>query len=568
MSKPSLSAALALTMLATLCASAQQTTPPTQPTRRAHPPQATKQAATPAPAPNPTEETPPPSPAREQRPMERPEAERGEAGAERNQNVHFDMREVPPIVTHHSTTIGGKRINYTATAGRLPIKDISGNIEAEMFFTAYTLDGENAATRPVTFGFNGGPGSASYWVHLGILGPKRVAMNPDGSLPPAPYHLVDNESSPLDKTDVVIVDAIGTGYSRPKDNATGKKFWGVRGDVEAFGEFIRMYISRYERWGSPLYLFGESYGTFRSAGIAGYLSDKGINFNGIMMLSSLLSYETLEPALMNDLAYPLLLPSLTAVAHYHKKLPADLQSAPEAQARKESEEFAQGEYWDALNKGDLLTPQERQNIIAKLARFTGLTPLIIDQSNLRIDVQIFTHNLLGAEKLRVGRLDGRYTGPDPAGYMNPRGFFDPSSAETGAPWYSTFNNYIRTDLGYKTDMPYYGSGRENPAFTWDNTTSVTSQGRGLVGYPSTAEAMRAAIVKDRHLKVLVLEGYYDLATPYFNANYSFNHMQLPPEYLKNISFATYESGHMVYLEENARHKLKQDFAHFIDETTH
>lgn len=555
-----LSAALALTLLAANGVNAQQTTPP------AHKPSSTP--STPAAVKIPTEESTQPA-RNEQRPreIERPNPEET-AEAAKAQNATFDVKEVSPIVTHHSATIGGKRITYTATAGRMPIKDMTGNIEAEMFFTAYTLDGATAANRPVTFGFNGGPGSASYWVHMGILGPKRVAMNPDGSLPPAPYRLVDNESSPLDKTDIVVVDAIGTGFSRPKDNQAGKKFWGVRGDVEAFSEFVRIYISRYERWSSPLYLFGESYGTFRSAGVAGYLSNQGINFNGIMLLSSLLSYETLEPALLNDVAYPLLLPTLTATAHYHKKLPADLQSAPEEKARKEAEQFAMGEYSSALNKGDLLTPQERQNIIAKLARYTGLTPLIIDQSNLRIDVGIFTHNLLGAEKLRVGRLDGRYAGPDPSGYMDPRGFFDPTSAETQGPFYSTFNNYVRTELGYKTDMPYYGSARENPAFNWDFSTSVTSQGRGLIGYPSTAEAMRAAIVKNNHLKVYVLEGYYDLATPYFNADYTFTHLNLPAEFQKNIETGTYESGHMVYLEESARHKLKADMARFIEETTH
>ena len=541
---------------------------PAKPNRhtRATPPATTPAAKVPEaeqPPASPTQETmPAPSPT-QQRPLE--SAGDGQRGGDKN--VTFDVHEVPPIVTHHSATIGGKRLNYTATTGRLPLKDASGNIEAEMFFVAYTLDGAAPGTRPLTFSFNGGPVSASLWLHLGIMGPRRVEMTKEGWLPPAPYHLVDNESSPLDKTDIVMVDAIGTGYSRAKDNQTAKKYWGVRGDVESFSEFIRMYISRYERWSSPLYLFGESYGTFRSAGIAGYLADKGINFNGIVLLSSLLSYQTLEPATLNDLAYPLLLPSLTAVAHYHKKLPPDLQNGTEEAARKESEAFAAGEYTAALNKGDLLTPEERQSVIARLARLTGLDPLIIDQANLRINVQIFTHNLLGKEKLRIGRLDARYVDPDPDGYMNTP-FFDPSAGETMGPWYSTFNNYVRTDLGYKTDMNYNASARENPAFHWDFSSSLESHGRGEIGYPTTANAMREAITLDRHLKVLVMQGYYDLATPYFNADYTFSHLNLPPDYLKNISYATYESGHMVYLEENARHKCKQDFARFIDETTH
>ena len=560
MRKTSHSATLALSLLIAIGVSAQQVNPPARRSQKPTPSQSTPAAESPA---EQTPQTPAQVPAErtmrnEQRPAERPTPE-DEREISRAQNMQFDMREVAPVVTHHSAMIGGKRINYIATAGRMPIKDATGNIEAEMFFTAYTLDGQDPAKRPLTFSFNGGPGSASYWLHLGIMGPKRVALNAAGQLPPAPYHLVDNESSPLDKTDIVMVDAIGTGFSRAKDNESGKKFWSVKGDIESFSEFVRMYISRYERWSSPLYLFGESYGTLRSAGIAGYLSDQGINFNGIVLLSSLLSYETLDPAVISDVPYPLLLPTLTSTAWYHKKLPADLQQDA-AKARQESEQFAMGEYWSALNKGDALTPQERQKIVRELARLTGLDPLIVDQSNLRINVQIFTHNLFAKEQLRVGRLDGRYVGPDPDGYMNTR-FFDPSSAETHGPWYSTFNNYVRTELGYKVDMPYYGSASVNPAFKWDF-------GSAGDGYPSTASAMRQAITKDRHLKVLVMEGYYDLATPYFNADYSFDHLNLPPKYRKNISKATYESGHMVYLEENSRHKLKQDFSRFLDETTH
>ena len=558
-------------LLITTTMYAQQRVPAPS-TKRTSPAQSTP-AATP-PTEQPTTQTPSehePTMRNEQRPIERTATSEAEdRNRERTEQMRFDVREVPPVVTHHSAEIGGKRLNYTATAGRLPIKDATGNIEAEMFFVAYTLDGQDPAKRPLTFSFNGGPGSASFWLHLGIMGPKRVAMTPEGWLPPAPYHLVDNESSPLDRTDIVMVDAIGTGYSRPKDNTTGKKFWGVRGDIESFGEFIRMYLSRYERFSSPLYLFGESYGTFRSAGIAGYLADKGINFNGIALLSSLLSYQTLEPAVMNDLAYPLLLPSLTAVAHYHKKLPPDLQNQPEDAARKAAEEFASGEYTTLLNKGDAMTPQEHDQLVSQVARFTGLDPLIVDQSDGRISVQIFTHYLLGKEKLRVGRLDARYVDPDPNGFMDTP-FFDPSGAETQGPWYSTFNNYVRTELGYKTDEPYFSSAREDSAFNWDFSTTIGGNqrgGGGSIGYPSTALAMRQAITKDKYLKVLVLEGYYDLATPYFNANYTFHHLNLPPAYLKNISYATYESGHMVYLEENSRHKLKSDFANFIDQTTH
>lgn len=468
----------------------------------------------------------------------------------------FDMTEVPPVVTHHEIKIDGKTIHYTATAGRLPIKEVDGTIAAEMFFVAYTMDGADPGKRPVTFAFNGGPGSASMWLHMGALGPKRVLLDKEGMLPPPPYRLVDNASSPLDKTDVVLVDAIGTGYSRPADMAKAKKFWGVNGDIESFGEFIRMYISRYERWSSPLYLFGESYGTTRSAGIAGYLSDKGIAFNGIVLLSTVLTFESLDFGFENDVPYPLIVPSYTMIAAYHKKLAPDLMQDL-AKTRAEVEHWASNDYALALSKGDALAPAERQKIIQQLARYTGLKPELIDQADLRIDVRTFTHNLLGDEKLRVGRLDGRYAGPDPQGYMNTQ-FFDPTAANTGGPYTSVINDYLRRDLNYKVDMPYNTSARELPGFQWEWGNRTTA--------PETASALRAAMVKNKWMKVLVMEGYYDLATPYYAATYTMDHLNLPEEYHNNISYARYESGHMVYLRESGLVKMKKDFSNFIDET--
>lgn len=498
-----------------------------------------------------TEQTPP---------QQRPETEHQQAASieakEPGKPAGFDMKEVPPIVTHHEIKIDGKTIRYTATAGRLPIKEIDGTIAAEMFFVAYTLDGADPGKRPVTFAFNGGPGSASMWLHMGALGPKRVLLDKEGMLPPPPYRLVDNASSPLDKTDLVLVDAIGTGYSRPADMTKAKKFWGLKGDIESFGEFIRMYISRYERWSSPLYLFGESYGTTRSAGVAGYLSDKGIQFNGIVLLSTVLTFESLDFSFENDVPYPLILPTYTMIAAYHHKLAPELMQDL-AKTRADVEHWAANDYTLALNKGDALTPAERQNVIQQLAKYTGLTPLIIDQADLRIDVRTFTHNLFGAEKLRVGRLDGRYLGPDPQGYNNTQ-FFDPTSANTGPPYTSLVNDYIRRDLGYKVDMPYNTSARELPGFEWDWGNRTTA--------PETASALRSAMAKNKWLKVLVMEAYYDLATPYYAATYSMDHLNLPEEYHKNISYARYESGHMVYLRESGLVKMKQDFANFIDET--
>src|ERR1700733_328714 len=431
-----------------------------------------------------------------------------ERSGDKENEEHFDMTEVTPVVTHHQITVDGKLLKYTATAGRLPIKRADGKIEAEMFFVGYTLDGPDAAKRPLTFAFNGGPGSSSIWLHMGALGPRKVVLQSEGFLPPAPYRTEDNPYTLLDKTDLVLVDAIGTGFSRAADAETFKKFWGVKGDIEAFSEFIRLYITRNERWSSPLYLLGESYGTTRAAGIAGYLADQGISFNGITLLSMVLNFQTLEYNKTNDEPYIFLLPSFTMIAGYHHKLPADLTQDMN-KAREESEKFASGDYAQALAKGDALTPEERQKVIDQLSRFTGLSKEVIDEANLRIDVGKFTHYLLIDQKVRVGRLDGRFTGPDPEGLLDTR-FYDPTGPATQPPFTSVLNSYLRTELGYKTDMPYHTFAQERSEWDWGSASR---------GFADTASAMREAIVKNPYLKILVMEGYYDLATPYFAANY-------------------------------------------------
>jgi len=545
---------IAITLVA-ITSFAQQAKPPAETVQKTAPSNTEKQKKPSSAEPNPTEQAAKPGPQQPQSMKPAPDESKATSG-EPPQNLKYDMTEVVPVVTHHQVSVGGKLIHYTATTGRLPIKDDAGTIDAEMFFVAYTLDGADPATRPLTFAFNGGPGSASIWLHMAALGPRKVILDSEGWMPPSPYRLEDNANSPLDRTDIVFVDAVGTGWSRPSDSTRGKKFWSVKGDIESFGEFIRLYLTRYERWSSPLYMFGESYGTTRAAGVSNYLQNHGISVNGIVLLSSILRFNSVETTVGNDLAFELTLPTYTMIAAYHNKLSPDLKQDL-AKTRAEVEHWVTTDYSSALDKGDGLTPQERSAIIDQISRYTGLTKADVNEANLRIDVAWFTHRLLADQLLRVGRLDGRYAGPDPQGYLETP-FYDPTGSATGPPITSVYNDYVRRELNYKTDMEYEVlSMKVNEAWEW---------GSAVKGMPDTATDLRAAMVKDKYIKVLVMEGYYDLATPYFAANYVMNHLNLPDSYRKNISFATYESGHMVYLKQSELVKMKRDFANFLDTT--
>jgi carboxypeptidase C (cathepsin A) len=507
-------------------------------------PEATPQAAPEAKP----QETPAPA-AKPEPPKETP------AGKPDDKEEHYDMTEIAPVVTHHQITVDGKVLRYTATAGRLPIKRGDGRIDAEMFFVAYTVDGQEESKRPLTFCFNGGPGSASVWLHMGAVGPKQVVLEPNGFMPAAPYRITDNQNTLLDRSDLVFVDAIATGFSRAANAEMTKKFLGVQGDIEAFGEFIRLYITRNDRWTSPLFILGESYGTTRAAGIAGYLADHGISFNGITLLSTAMDFGTLEWAKNNDVPYVLLVPSFTMIAAYHKRLAPDLMQDL-AKTRQEVEHWASTDYTLALAKGDGLSNEERQKIIDQYARYTGIDRKVVDQANLRINVGEFTHNLLLDQKLRVGRLDGRFTGVDPEGLLDTR-YYDPTSSAILPPYTSVFNNYVRTELGYKVDTPY-------KVFAWDEPSFQKWEwGDAEKGFPNTAPGLRAAMVKNPYLRVLVMEGYYDLATPYYAANYSVDHLDLGPDFRKNISFTTYEAGHMVYVDSGSHAKMKKDLVEFM-----
>ncbi len=481
------------------------------------------------------------------------EPSKADASEGTDKEEHYDVAEVPPVITHHQTALNGKTLSYTATTGRLPIKRGDGKTEAEMFFVAYTLDGQEAAKRPLTFSFNGGPGSASVWLHMGALGPKRVVLQPNGFMPAAPYRLEDNPNTLLDRSDIVMVDAIATGYSRAATAELTKKFLGVKGDVQAFGEFIRLYISRYDRWSSPLFLLGESYGTTRAAGIAGYLADHGIAFNGVTLLSMAVDFQTLEWNKSNDLPYFLLVPTFNMIAGYHHKLSADL-TQDMAKTREDAVRWSTNDYALALGKGDAITPEERGKIVDQLSRYIGLRPEVIEAHNLRIDVPIFTHELLLDQKLRTGRLDGRFSSPDP----DDDRFYDPTGAAILPPYTSAFNNYLRTELNYKSDMPY-------KVFAFDETGFQKWEwGNAVEGFPSTAGGLRSAMIKNPYMKILVMEGYYDLATPFAAANWTMDHLDLGPQFRQSVSYATYNSGHMVYIDRAEHNKMKKDLVEFME----
>jgi carboxypeptidase C (cathepsin A) len=464
--------------------------------------------------------------------------------------------EEPPVVTHHEIRAGGRVLRYTATTGMMPIKNREGETEARIFFMAYTMnDAGNRKARPLTFSFNGGPGSASVWLHLGAIGPKRVTMNSDGTMPPPPYQLVDNEQTWLNQTDLVFIDPVGTGYSRAVRPELASRFFGLNGDIESVGEFIRMYLTRYERWTSPLFLAGESYGTTRASALSGYLIDRGIAFNGIILISTIMNFETTDFAAGNDLAYVMFLPSYAATAWYHRKLPSELQSRSVQQVVAEAEQWAANDYMLALEKGDRLQGQERQDVIAKLARFTGLDPRFLDNANLRVSLNFFRKELLRNEKRSIGRLDSRFKGYD-SSYVTAGPDFDASEAAIRPPYTSTFNNYVRAELNYKSDLEYYilGGGITSQ-WNW-NTNN---------GYVDTSLALRNALAKNPYLKIFVAMGYYDMATPYFAVDYTLHHISLDPMLLRNFSTGYYEAGHMMYIDEKSLSKMRSDVGRFIDE---
>lgn len=457
---------------------------------------------------------------------------------------------------HGSVAIAGKTIDYKVTPGTLTIRNAKGEPTASMFYVAYTVAGEKH--RPVTFLFNGGPGSASLWLHMGSFGPLRVNTPTADATGPAPFNITPNDQSLLDKTDLVFLDAIGTGFSRTLGKTKGADFFGVDQDINAFADGIVRYLTINNRWNSPKFVLGESYGTLRAAGLSLALQERGANLNGVILLSSILNYGIRTPGYDN--IYVGYLPSYAATAWYHNKLankPAALKPFLD-----EVRAFAAGPYLTALAKGDTLPDAERDAVAEKLAAYTGLSKAFILKAKLRVELGRFRKELLRDEGKTLGRYDTRFTGvdTDEAG-EHPES--DPSDDAVSGAYVAAINNYLFATLGYKTELTYNLSARDKD-FKWDWQHKAPGfGGYGPMPVANTAVDLGAAMRRNPHLKVLSLNGYYDMATPFFITEYDLAHMELDPAQRKNLSFAYYESGHMAYLRPDMRQKLRNDITAFI-----
>jgi len=457
------------------------------------------------------------------------------------------------VETKHTARINGQEISYTAKAGTILLRDEEEKPTASIFYIAYTRDGvSDLRTRPITFAFNGGPGSSSVWMHLGFLGPRRVDLAPDGSAVPPPYHLVDNEYSLLDDSDLVFIDPVSTGFSRAIPPKEAKKFHGLREDTASVAEFIRLYVTRNERWESPKFIIGESYGTTRAAALSGELSQRlKMNVNGIMLVSMVLNFETLDFNAGNDLPYVLYLPTYATTAWFHKKLSPELQARSMPEVFKAARAFATGEYSQALQQGNALAPDERRRVIEQYAHFTGLATNFIDRANLRVSLSRFGAELLADEHRVIGRYDSRYTGYVRDRLSN-RMEQDPSFEAVASAFASTFNDYVRRDLKYDTDLKYEILASVGP-WDWDQSNA----------YVNVGETLASAITRNPFLKVHISSGYYDLATPMAATLYTVDHLIIDPALLANFTLDSYTAGHMMYLNRADLRKSKADLAHFI-----
>ena len=477
-------------------------------------------------------------------------AEKKNAGNEKDK----EESETPPLsVTQHTATIDGNEIAYTATAGKLLMKNDAGDDKANIFFVAYTKDSADQSKRPVTFCFNGGPGSSSVWLHLGMLGPQRVKMSDDPKPLRPPHQLIENPFSLLDTTDLIFIDPVGTGFSRPAKGEKKQQFHGYDEDLRSVGQFIHDYTTKYGRWGSPKFLLGESYGGLRAAGLSGELQKRyRMYLNGIVLVSAVVDFQTLHTGDRNDLAYSLFLPSYAATAWYHKALGEELQSLSVDEVFTKAKTFAHGPYMQALLRGDALSEEQRSDVISELSKFTGLSAEYLDQANLRVSMRQFGKELLRSRKRVVGRFDSRYTGID-SDHVGSSAEHDPSGVVFYGPFTSAMNQYLRDVLEVKEERIY--EILTSSVQPWDYSEFTNR-------YVSASSTLRTSMRDNPYLKVFAACGYYDLATPGFALEHTRDHLNLPTELRANFTTEYYEGGHMMYVHEPSLKKLRGDLLKF------
>lgn len=471
-------------------------------------------------------------------------------------------------VTEHEVTIDGQQVRYRATAGLVTIRQESAHTEesaapkpvAQVFITAYERLGvPDTNTRPITFAYNGGPGSSAVWLHLGAFGPYRVPLGNDGEAVHAPFKITENEHSLLDVSDLVFIDPVSTGWSRPTDGNKAADFHTFDADVEAVAEVIRSWLGRTNRWLSPKYLAGESYGTMRSAALAGYLQTRfGVAMSGVMLVSSVLDFQTLRFDEGNDLPPLLYVPAFAATARYHGRLSAEYQAVPLSEFLAEVEAFTMNEYALALLRGATLPAEQYDAIAKRLAAYTGLRTEFVKNNRLRIDIRRFTKELLRDEGLTVGRLDSRYTGSD-RDSGGEHFEYDPAYSVIYGPYTAAFNYYVREHLEFSRDFPYEIIAGVFKTWKYDTFTNR---------YVTTVDTLRQAMAQNPALRVHVASGYYDLATPYFASDYTMNHLWLREHERSRVSVSYYEAGHMMYVQQQSLAALAKELRSFIEEGLH
>jgi carboxypeptidase C (cathepsin A) len=462
--------------------------------------------------------------------------------------------EPPPereSTTRHSVRIGGKDVAYRATAGTYHLKADDGKVRATVFYVSYVREGvDDQGTRPVAFAFNGGPGSSAVWLHMGVLGPRRIDVGSALAASPPPYQLVDNDRSPLDFTDLVFIDPVSTGYSRPAPGQDAKDFHGVKEDAESVSDFIRLWLTREKRWPAPKYLVGESYGTTRASALSTTLQERhGIYLNGIVLVSAVLYMQTLMVAPANDLPYPLYLPSYAVSALYHGKSRAESMETLAAEA----EEFALGDYASALMRVGRITEAERGRVLRRLAAYCGLSRDFVDRCDLRVDPDVFGRELLRPDRRRLGRFDSRCTAYD-VNVSSDNANDDPSFNLVQGAYTAAVNHYLRSELAFDEDMPYNVLVDVSP---W----KLVDPNQG--GYLDVGSKLRAATDRNPGLRVLLMSGYYDLATPFLAAEWTLDHIRVQPSLRSNFVKRRYEAGHMMYVHEPSLVGMRQDLEAFV-----